>query len=79
MTSLFMSIYPKFVEKDEFSMKFAIWAPKKRQNGENQFVRQIRKKSWKSIKNRPFCNSALNQLKIEIIHFFKVLAVSTSP
>jgi hypothetical protein len=41
-------------EKDEFSMKFAIWAPKKRQNGKNQLVRQIRKKSWKSNQKQTF-------------------------
>jgi hypothetical protein len=69
----------KIGEKDEFSMKFAIWAPKKRQNGKNQLVRQIRKKWWRTIKKIPFCNSALKQLKIEIIQFFEVVAVSTSP
>jgi hypothetical protein len=35
----------KIDEKDEFSMKFAIWDPKKRQNGKNLLVKQIRKKS----------------------------------
>jgi hypothetical protein len=44
----------KIGEKEEFSMKFAIWAPKKRQNGKNQLVRQIRKKSWKSNKKQTF-------------------------
>jgi hypothetical protein len=44
----------KIGEKDEFSIKLAIWAPKNRQNGKNQLMRQIGKKSWKSIQKQTF-------------------------
>jgi hypothetical protein len=44
----------KTSEKDEFSMKLAIWAPKKRQNGKNQLVRKIRKKLLKRNQKQTF-------------------------